>query len=233
MQKRIVVLTGAGISAESGIKTFRDDNGMWKHYRFEEVASPQAWHSHPEDVLEFYNQRRKNVLEAKPNAAHHALVDLEENFDVRIVTQNVDDLHERAGSKNVLHLHGEIRKAQSSNNSALISPIEGAELKMGDTAEDGSQLRPHVVWFGEPVPMMQTAQEITREADIFLIIGTSLNVYPAAGLYQFTKDNVPRFYVDPGANDQLKLQGLTVIKEKASTGVPELVKHIKSSFLSS
>ncbi len=231
MQKRIVVLSGAGISAESGIKTFRDDNGMWKQYRFEEVASPEAWHAHPEEVLEFYNQRRKNVLEARPNAAHRALVNLESYFDVRIITQNVDDLHERAGSSNVLHLHGEIRKARSSNDDSLIYPIEGWELKMGDKAKDGAQLRPHVVWFGEPVPMIQAAHEITREADIFLIIGTSLNVYPAAGLYQFTRDNIPRFYVDPGANEQLDLEGLKIMKEKASTAVPDLAEYLINNHL--
>ncbi len=225
-KKRIVVLTGAGISAESGIKTFRDDNGMWKQYRFEEVASPRAWHDHPETVLEFYNQRRKNVVEAHPNAAHKALVKLEEEFDVKIITQNVDDLHERAGSKDVLHLHGEIRKARSSNDESLVETLEGWELKMGDRASDGAQLRPHVVWFGEPVPMMDVAVQLTREADILLIIGTSLNVYPAASLFQFAGKDVPKFYVDPNANESINIHNLKIMKEKAGTAVPDLVEHL-------
>ncbi|MCF8331263.1 MAG: NAD-dependent deacylase [Bacteroidales bacterium] len=230
MQNRIVVLTGAGISAESGIKTFRDDDGLWKHYRFEEVASPEAWHKHPGDVLEFYNQRRKNVIEAEPNAAHMALVNLEDYFDVKIITQNVDDLHERAGSKDVIHLHGEIRKARSSNDPSLIYPVEGWELNMGDKAEDGSQLRPHVVWFGEPVPMFDIAIEMAREADILLIIGTSLNVYPAASIYQFAGKDVPKFYVDPEANKTVNIENLKIMKEKAGTAVPDLVTYLIDNF---
>lgn len=226
MQNRIVVLSGAGISAESGIKTFRDDDGMWKHYRFEEVASPEAWHSHPEDVLEFYNQRRKNVLEAEPNAAHKALVKLEDFFDVKIITQNVDDLHERAGSKDVIHLHGEIRKARSSNDASLIYPVEGWQLNIGDKAEDGFQLRPHVVWFGEAVPMLEPAALITGEADLLLIIGTSLKVYPAASLFQFAGKSIPKFYVDPQANQDLNIHNLTIMKENAGSAVPDLVDYI-------
>ncbi|MGM0648184.1 MAG: Sir2 family NAD-dependent protein deacetylase [Bacteroidota bacterium] len=226
MQNRIVVLSGAGISAESGIKTFRDDDGMWKHYRFEEVASPEAWHSHPEDVLEFYNQRRKNVLEAEPNAAHKALVKLEDFFDVKIITQNVDDLHERAGSKDVIHLHGEIRKARSSNDASLIYPVEGWQLNIGDKAEDGFQLRPHVVWFGEAVPMLEPAALITGEADLLLIIGTSLKVYPAASLFQFAGKSIPKFYVDPQANQDLNIHNLTIMKENAASAVPDLVDYI-------
>ncbi|MFO8055212.1 MAG: NAD-dependent deacylase [Bacteroidales bacterium] len=231
MQKRVVILSGAGISAESGIKTFRDDDGMWKKYRFEEVASPQAWHKHPEVVLEFYNQRRKEVMEAEPNAAHYALVRLEDFFDVQIITQNVDDLHERAGNKNVMHLHGEIRKARSSANDALLYPVRGWQLNIGDKAEDGAQLRPHVVWFGEAVPMIQPAGEITREADIFVIIGTSLNVYPAAGLYQYAKSNIPKFYVDPAAKPMLNMETLTVMKEKATKAVPDLVEYLINNYL--
>ncbi|MFO8087671.1 MAG: Sir2 family NAD-dependent protein deacetylase [Bacteroidales bacterium] len=226
MQNRIVVLSGAGISAESGIKTFRDDDGMWKHYRFEEVASPEAWHSHPEDVLEFYNQRRKNVLEAEPNAAHKALVKLEDFFDVKIITQNVDDLHERAGSKDVIHLHGEIRKVRSSNDASLIYPVEGWQLNIGDKAEDGFQLRPHVVWFGEAVPMLEPAALITGEADLLLIIGTSLKVYPAASLFQFAGKSIPKFYVDPQANQDLNIHNLTIMKENAASAVPDLVDYI-------
>lgn len=231
MQKQIVVLTGAGISAESGIKTFRDDNGMWKQYRFEDVASPQAWHKQPEVVLEFYNQRRKNVVEASPNAAHKALVKLEDFFDVKIITQNVDDLHERAGSSNVLHLHGEIRKARSSHNPKLVYPIEGWELNIGDKGEDGAQLRPHVVWFGEHVPMIVPAGEITSQADILLIIGTSLNVYPAAGLFGYAKENIPKFYVDPQANENLNISGLKIMKEKAGTAVPDLADHLIDNYI--
>lgn len=230
MQKRIVVLSGAGISAESGIKTFRDDDGMWKHYRFEEVASPQAWHAHPEDVLEFYNQRRKNVLEAEPNAAHQALVELEDYFDVKIITQNVDDLHERAGSKDVIHLHGEIRKARSSNDASLIYPIDGWELKMGDKAKDGFQLRPHVVWFGEAVPMLEPAAEITREADILLIVGTSLKVYPAASLFQYAPRNIPKFNVDPDANINIDIPNLQIMKEKAATALPDLAQYLIDNY---
>lgn len=231
MQKKIIALTGSGISAESGIKTFRDNNGMWNDYRFEEVASPEAWHKQPEVVLEFYNQRRKNVVEAQPNAAHQALAGLEDYFDVTIVTQNVDDLHEQAGSSNVLHLHGEIRKARSSKNPSLVYPIEGWKLKMGDKAEDGSQLRPHVVWFGEHVPMFEPAMEITREADIFLIIGTSLNVYPAAGLFRFAEENIPKFYVDPDANDEINIPNLKIMKESSGAIVPDLANYLIENYM--
>ena len=231
MQKRIVVLTGAGTSAESGIKTFRDDNGMWKQYRFEEVASPTAWHRNPEVVLEFYNQRRKNVLEAEPNAAHNALVKLEDYFDVKIITQNVDDLHERAGSTDVIHLHGEIRKARSSNDPKLIYPIEGSELNLGDKGEDGEQLRPHVVWFGESVPFFEPAVEITREADILLIVGTSLNVYPAASLFKYAPKDSPKFYVDPGANADIQIPNLKIMKENAGEALPDLVQHLIDNYI--
>lgn len=186
--KKLVVLTGAGISAESGIKTFRDDNGMWKQYRFEELASPQAWARDPELVLEFYNMRRKQLLEVEPNAAHNALVKLEEKYDVQIVTQNVDDLHERAGSKSILHLHGEIRKARSTIDESMIYDIEGWELKIGDMCEKNSQLRPHVVWFGEAVDNIMPAAKIAETADIFLVIGTSLVVNPAAGLINYVTE---------------------------------------------
>lgn len=227
--KKIVVLTGAGISAESGLKTFRDDNGMWRNYRFEEVASPHAWARDPELVLEFYNLRRKALYEVEPNPAHHKLVELEKHYDVQIITQNVDDLHERAGSTRVLHLHGELKKARSTLDETLIYDIEGWELKLGDKCEKGSQLRPHVVWFGEAVTEIENALNLTMQADIFLVIGTSLVVYPAAGLIQYVADNVPKYLVDPTSGTDLRMPNLNVYSEKASTGVSkvaeELIKH--------
>src|ERR1035437_2298844 len=186
MKKKIVVLTGAGVSAESGISTFRDSGGRWEKYRIEDVATPEAFHENPALVLDFYNQRRRQLQEVEPNAAHKALVLLEEKFDVQIITQNVDDLHERAGSTNVLHLHGELLKSRSTKDARLIYQIKGTELNIGDTCELGSQLRPHIVWFGEMVPAIEEAGRISSKADIFIIIGTSLNVYPAAGLVNFT-----------------------------------------------
>jgi len=180
--KRIVILTGAGMSAESGISTFRDNNGLWENHRIEDVASPEAWIRNPKMVLEFYNQRRKQLFEVEPNAGHHALVQLEEKYDVQIVTQNVDDLHERAGSSHVLHLHGELKKVRSTVDPSLIYELVHWELKLGDKCEKGSQLRPHIVWFGEAVPMIDKATELVKTADIFMVIGTSMVVYPAAGL---------------------------------------------------
>ena len=224
--KNVVVFTGAGISAESGVKTFRDDDGLWRNYRFEEVASPTAWHSDPELVLEFYNIRRKQLLEVSPNPAHLALVKLEEKFKVQIITQNVDDLHERAGSKNVFHLHGEIRKSRSTVDPELIYNIEGWELKLGDTCEKGSQLRPHVVWFGEQVDHFSAATGIAAKADIFIVIGTSLVVYPAAGLIDFVPDLAPKYLIDPKAKTPWGIQNLTVIQEKAGKGVPELFESL-------
>ncbi|RYE10032.1 MAG: NAD-dependent deacylase, partial [Sphingobacteriales bacterium] len=183
--KHIVVLTGAGISSESGIKTFRDSDGLWEGYNIEDVATPQAWRRNPQLVQEFYNIRRKAVLEAAPNAAHHALADLEKKHKVTIITQNIDDLHERAGSTNVIHLHGIITRSQSNANPDLTYPIDGWELKMGERCELGSQLRAHVVWFGEDVPMITTAAQICSEADILILVGSSLAVYPAAGLINY------------------------------------------------
>mgnify|MGYP000932194398 CR=1 FL=1 len=226
MMKKLVVLSGAGISAESGVKTFRDDNGLWKTHRFEDLASPEAWKRNPGLVLEFYNQRRKQLLEVHPNPAHLALVNLEKKFDVTIITQNVDDLHERAGSKNILHLHGEIRKARSTADENLVYNIQGWELKMGDKCEKGSQLRPHVVWFGEPVDNIQKAVKITESADIFLVIGTSLLVYPAAGLVNYVPQQNPVFVVNPDARPIAGVQNLTVITEKAGKAVPELVEKL-------
>ncbi len=222
---KIVVLTGAGISAESGIKTFRDSDGLWENYRIEDVATPEAWHKNPALVQEFYNQRRKQLLESQPNAAHYALAKLEEKYEVRIITQNVDDLHERAGSTQVMHLHGELKKARSTSDSDLVYDVEGWELKMGQLCEKGSQLRPHIVWFGEAVPMIEPAAELSGEADIFIIIGTSLNVYPAAGLVQYTKPGTRLYLVDPKKPD-LYLKNLTFIEERAGIGVPDLVEKL-------
>ncbi|HZK06711.1 MAG TPA: NAD-dependent deacylase [Bacteroidales bacterium] len=224
--KKIIVLTGAGISAESGIKTFRDDNGLWRNYRFEEVASPQAWAADPGLVLEFYNIRRRQLLEVKPNPAHYALAKLQEFFDVRIVTQNVDDLHERAGSKNVLHLHGELRKARSTADDSLVTDIDGWELKLGDTCSMGSQLRPHIVWFGEITENIVPAIALTESAEVFIIIGTSLRVYPAANLISYTPRGIPLFFVDPQAQASPGFAELQIIKQTAGMGVPMLVDHL-------
>lgn len=194
--KKIVVLTGAGISAESGVSTFRDSNGLWRNHRIEEVASPIAWENNQQMVLDFYNQRRKQLFEVEPNEGHKWLVKLEGKFDVQIVTQNVDDLHERAGSTNVLHLHGELKKVRSTINPELVYTLDHWELKNGDNCELGSQLRPHIVWFGESVPMIETAMSIVSEADILIVIGTSMVVYPAASLINFVGDNIPKYYID-------------------------------------
>ncbi len=228
--KRIVVLTGAGISAESGISTFRDSNGLWRNYRIEEVASPEAWAANPELVLDFYNQRRKQLFETEPNEGHRALVRLEDKFDVRIVTQNVDDLHERAGSSHVLHLHGELKKARSTADPSLVYTLDHWELKWGDKCVEGSQLRPHIVWFGEPVPLIETAAALARTADIFLVVGTSMVVYPAAGLIHYVARDIPKFYVDPGAFPVHGVSNLEVIRKKAGEGLPVLAKHLLQEF---
>jgi NAD-dependent deacetylase len=224
--KKLVVLTGAGISAESGIKTFRDSDGLWEEHRIEDVATPEAWRRNPDMVLEFYNQRRKQLCECEPNAAHYALVSLEEKFDVQIITQNIDDLHEKAGSMKVLHLHGELKKARSSVDENLLYDIKGWELKKGDKCEKGSQLRPHVVWFGEEVPNIVPAAELSSHADIYIVIGTSLNVYPAAGLLNYVSSNTPKYLIDPKASELNYFMNLTVIKKKAGNGVPELVDQL-------
>ncbi|HAL81559.1 MAG TPA: NAD-dependent protein deacylase [Mucilaginibacter sp.] len=225
---KIVVLTGAGISAESGLKTFRDTGGLWEGYNVEDVATPEAWHRNPALVQEFYNQRRKNVLEAEPNAAHYALAKLEEKYDVTIITQNIDDLHERGGSTKVVHLHGLITRSQSSKNPALTYPIEGWELKMDEVCELGSPLRAHVVWFGEAVPMIETAAKICQQADIFILVGSSLAVYPAAGLVNYVPRNVTKYIIDPKI-PYLSQQGHFIkIEEKAMVGVPLLVSELMS-----
>ena len=221
--KKIVVFTGAGISAESGINTFRDNGGLWEQYRIEDVATPAAFRKDPALVLDFYNQRRKQVISALPNEAHRSLVKLEQQYDVHIITQNIDDLHERAGSTKVLHLHGEIRKARSSLDPSLIYVIDGWELKIEEKCEKGSQLRPHIVWFGEMVPAMSEAELITQSADIFIIIGTSLEVYPAANLVEHASDVIPKFLVDPKAKPLHGINHLEIIKEKAGIGIPALV----------
>jgi len=224
--KKLVVLSGAGMSAESGVKTFRDSDGLWNSYRVEEVASPIAWQNDPELVLEFYNQRRKQLFEVEPNAGHLALVKLEQKYDVEIITQNVDDLHERAGSSKVLHLHGELKKARSTVDPNLVYTLDHWELKMGDLCEKGSQLRPHIVWFGEAVDMIGPAIELITEADIVLVIGTSMVVYPAAGLINYVKEEVPKYYIDPKAFQVQGILNLEVIKEKAGDGVLALVNRL-------
>lgn len=221
--KKLVVLTGAGISAESGIKTFRDADGLWNNYRIEEVASPVAWARDPQLVLDFYNMRRKQLYEVEPNAAHFALAELEKEFDVEVITQNVDDLHERAGSTKVLHLHGELKKVRSTADPSYVVMLDGWELKLGDLCPKGSQLRPHIVWFGEEVPNIMTAGTITHQADIFVVIGTSLQVYPAAGLLHHAPHTIPKFLIDPNAEPNRYIQNLTVIREKATVGVRQLV----------
>ena len=225
MKQKVVVLTGAGISAESGLKTFRDADGLWEGYNVYDVATPEAWERNPEMVQEFYNLRRKAVLEAFPNEAHYSLARLENKYDVSIITQNVDDLHQRAGSSRVYHLHGEITKSQSTKKPSLIYPIEGWQLNMSDVCELGSPLRPHVVWFGEAVPMMNIAMELCSMAEVFIVIGTSLQVYPAASLIDFVPDNAEKFLVDP-AIPEAKVSGFTLIKEKAGTGVSKVVEQL-------
>lgn len=229
MKKKIVVLTGAGISAESGIKTFRDSDGLWENHRIEDVATPEGWAANPELVLQFYNQRRAQLFDVQPNEGHKALVALEKNFDVRIVTQNVDDLHERAGSTRVLHLHGELRKSRSERYADLVYPCEG-DIKWGDKCERGFQLRPHIVWFGEAVPMLEPAAALAAQADIFIIVGTSLQVYPAASLMAYAHSAIPFYYVDPRpqVNYELaRMPNLTVIAEPASTGVARVAELLE------
>jgi NAD-dependent deacetylase len=226
MKPRLVVFTGAGISAESGIKTFRDTGGLWEEYNINEVATPQAWEKNKELVLDFYNKRRKQVLESEPNEAHYALVELEKKYDVHIITQNIDDLHERAGSKKVIHLHGEIIKSRSTTDPSLIYKIKGSELKLGDKCEKGSQLRPHIVWFGEMVPQMEVANLIAEKADIFMVVGTSMLVYPAAGLIDYTPENIPKYVIDPSDVKINGIRNLKVIKEKASVGLAKLAKEL-------
>lgn len=225
MKRRLVVLTGAGMSAESGIATFRDSGGLWEQYPVEQVATPEGFAADPALVLSFYNMRRRELLKAKPNEGHRALVELETDFDVHIITQNIDNLHELAGSKKVLHLHGELMKARSTGDASLIYTIDPqqCDIRLGDLCEKGFQLRPHIVWFGEAVPMIPEAEEITRRADIFVIIGTSLNVYPAAGLLQDVRKSVPVYLIDP-KNVHTQRYDIHHIQKGASEGVKELKK---------
>ncbi|QKG80561.1 SIR2 family NAD-dependent protein deacylase [Tenuifilum thalassicum] len=225
MRKRLVVLTGAGISAESGIRTFRDMGGLWEEYDVMEVASIEGWQKNPQLVLEFYNQRRRQLKSAKPNAAHLAIANAENDFDIYVITQNVDNLHERAGSSKVMHLHGELTKARPVNNPNNIIDIGYNDIKWGDNI-DGYQLRPHVVWFGEDVPMLTEAAKIVQTAEIFAVVGTSLNVYPAAGLLDYAPKGCPIYLIDP--NDvNVWRNDVTFIKDKASVGVPAMLKMIK------
>jgi NAD-dependent deacetylase len=227
--KKIVVLTGAGISAESGINTFRDANGLWEGHNVMEVATPEGFAKNPKLVLDFYNQRRKQLLEVLPNKAHANLVDLEIDFNVEIITQNVDDLHERAGSSKIIHLHGELLKVRSSLDEHLISNWN-KDLLLGDLCKNKSQLRPHIVWFGEMVPMLDTAIEIVQKADILVIIGTSMHVYPAASLINYIQRNIPIYFIDPKPSvSEKNFDNLTIIKNIASLGTDQLLQLLRKT----
>ncbi len=226
--KKIVVMTGAGVSAESGIRTFRDSNGLWEDHEVMDVASPEGWARDREMVLRFYNARRAQLKEVSPNAAHKAIRDLEEHFDVRVITQNVDDLHEQAGSSRVLHLHGELRKVRSTFDETLVYDWT-EDLNVGDLCDDGHQLRPHIVWFGEAVPMLPEAIHQTKQADIVIIVGTSLQVYPAASLFSYAKSSAPVYYVDPKPASTMDTQmrdNFETITDTAVNGVPTLAKRL-------
>lgn len=225
--KKLIVLSGAGMSAESGIRTFRDMGGLWKEYDVMEVASPTAWNNNPSLVHQFYNERRKQLFESEPNKGHFLIKELEKHFDVHIVTQNVDDLHERAGSSKILHLHGELKKARSTVDSNLVYELDKWELSLQDKCEKGSPLRPHIVWFGESVPAISEAAEIVSQADILLIIGTSLNVYPAAGLIDYAPANTSVYIIDPNQPTVHSNQNITFIREKASTGMEKLFEILE------
>ena len=226
MKKKLVILTGAGISAESGLKTFRGSDGLWEGYQITDVATPEAWIRNPEMVQRFYNERRTQVLAAKPNAAHYALAELEKYYKVTVITQNIDNLHERAGSSHVIHLHGVITFAQSDLNSSLIYPINGNEINMGELCELGSQLRPHVVWFGEAVPMMEIAASLCEEADLFMVIGTSLAVYPAASLVEYVKAEVVKYVIDPTIPSVNHYQNIIKIEKPANIGLKEIFTNL-------
>ena len=234
--KNLVVLTGAGMSAESGISTFRDSGGLWDRYPVEQVATPEGYAANPRLVIDFYNERRKQLLEVKPNRGHELLAELEQEFQVTVITQNVDNLHERAGSSHVIHLHGELTKVTSSwqpNNPEYIRELkpEEYEVHIGDLAPDGSQLRPFIVWFGEAVPMFERAAEIAGTADLMVVVGTSLAVYPAASLVRYVRPDVPIFLVDPGNPDTAMIRNpLTHIRSRAAEGMPELAERLKSEF---
>ncbi len=226
-KKRLVIFSGAGISAESGLKTFRDAGGLWEQYKIEDVATFEAWEKNQDLVLQFYNERRLQVMEAKPNNAHQFIAGLQKNFDVHVITQNIDDLHERAGSKKVLHLHGEIMKARSTVDDNLIYDLKTFDIKKGQKCGKGSQLRPHIVWFGEMVPEMDNAHVIAEQAQLFIVVGTSLNVYPAAGLLSFVHHVTPKWLVDPGEFNLDYIKNLKHIKQTAVAGVIDLEKELE------
>lgn len=228
--KKVVVLSGAGISAESGIPTFRDSGGLWEGFDISEVATPEGWRKNPELVLDFYNQRRRAAMNAKPNKGHIILAEMEKDFDVTIVTQNIDNLHEQAGSSHVIHLHGELFKSRSTADENLVYPIDGWELNPGDRCEKGSQLRPHVVWFGEMVPMMEPATSEVAEADIFIVVGTSLLVYPAAGLLDYAPHDALVYLVDPRTPDIQPGRNLTIFEEQASSGLEKVRDDLNRRF---
>jgi len=228
--KKIVILTGSGISSESGIKTFRESGGLWEGYDVMEVASPEGWARDRKLVLDFYNERRKQALNAKPNKAHVILAELEKHFDVTVITQNVDNLHEKAGSSHIIHLHGELFKSRSTADESLVYDVDGWELNVGDTCEKGSQLRPHIVWFGEMVPMMEVAVSETLTADIFLVVGTSMVVYPAAGLIDYVAESIPKFIVDPNMPAVYRRENLFLIEEKATTGMEKVRDTLLSHY---
>lgn len=226
--KHIVILTGAGMSAESGIATFRDSNGLWENYRVEEVATPEGFRVNPQLVLDFYNARRKDALKAEPNRGHQIIAELETDYKISVVTQNVDDLHERAGSSNVMHLHGELMKVRSTKNPNDIRTLtaDNIEINLGDVDVNGHQLRPHIVWFGEAVPMIEEAVKVVQKADVLIIIGTSLNVYPAAGLIDFAPSGTPIYLIDP-KDVATKRRGVIHLQKGASEGMKEIVEVLK------
>lgn len=226
MSKHVVILSGAGISAESGLKTFRDAGGLWEGFRIEDVATPEAWQRDPQLVLDFYNMRRRQLFEVEPNAAHRALAELEHTHRTSIITQNVDNLHERAGSTNVLHLHGELDFARSSADESLIYELKGKDITLGDRCEHGSQLRPHIVWFGESVPAMTQAEAIVRTADILIVVGTSLVVYPAASLAFLASETARKILVNPEIPSEVKHTDFEFIEATAAGCLPRLVKEL-------
>lgn len=229
IKRKLVVLTGAGISAESGLRTFRDMGGLWEEYDIMEVASYDGWLENPELVLKFYNDRRRQLKDVEPNAGHKALVEAEKYFDVHIITQNVDNLHERAGCKKILHLHGELTKVESTSDSSYIKDIGYTDLHLGDKCPKGAQLRPHIVWFGEAVPAMTQAIQIARQAEIFAVVGTSLNVYPAAGLLGYAPTSAPVYLIDPNDVGVQLRNKVHFIKEGATTGVPKMLEMLLKS----
>lgn len=224
--EQIVVLTGAGMSADSGLNTFRDSGGLWEGHDIHEVATPQGWRTNPQKVLNFYNERRKQAFEAEPNAGHHALAELEQQYSVTIITQNVDSLHEQAGSSKVIHLHGQLSKVRSVTDASLIYEMGGDPILLGDTADDGGQLRPHVVWFGEPVPNIEIAAEVVPQADKLIVIGTSLMVYPAAGLTNYARKGIPKYLIDPERPTLEDYDRWDHLQQTAAKGTPQLVKQL-------